>query len=202
MRQSISLIGPTYCILLASLFPINASRLNIRPRVDFIKIWHSSLHLLITLLGATYDSIEGRFRIIKREAAILRSEIEQGERPEAPPRGASSTKSGAAGSEAASFASSSGLPGSTPRKPRTPRKPKVKAEFDDHVLTGRVGKNNATPAKKANAAIEVKTEPLNFEDSSVDIGQEVVDLGHESFMEALEKTNFDDVLHYEGGMEI
>ncbi|KAI9825240.1 MAG: hypothetical protein M1832_001274 [Thelocarpon impressellum] len=31
--------------------------------------------------GATYDSIEGRFRIIKREAAALRAEVESGARP-------------------------------------------------------------------------------------------------------------------------
>lgn len=37
--------------------------------------------------GATYDSIEGRFRIIKKEAAKLKEEIENGSRPEAPARG-------------------------------------------------------------------------------------------------------------------
>ncbi|KAB8342783.1 hypothetical protein FH972_022381 [Carpinus fangiana] len=37
--------------------------------------------------GATYDSIEGRFRIIKKEAAKLKEEIENGTRPEAPARG-------------------------------------------------------------------------------------------------------------------
>ena len=37
--------------------------------------------------GATYDSIEGRFRIIKKEAANLKAEIDNGVRAEAPPRG-------------------------------------------------------------------------------------------------------------------
>ena len=34
--------------------------------------------------GATYDAIEGRFRIIKREAARLAAEVEAGARPAAP----------------------------------------------------------------------------------------------------------------------
>ena len=43
--------------------------------------------------GATYDSIESRFRIIKREAAVLREEVESGTRPEAPVRGAGPKRS-------------------------------------------------------------------------------------------------------------
>ncbi|KAI9853150.1 MAG: hypothetical protein M1838_000006 [Thelocarpon superellum] len=38
--------------------------------------------------GATYDSIEGQFRIIKRQAETLKQEVESGARPPAPTRGA------------------------------------------------------------------------------------------------------------------
>lgn len=37
--------------------------------------------------GATYDTIEGRFRIIRKEAAKLKEEVDSGVRPEAPARG-------------------------------------------------------------------------------------------------------------------
>ena len=37
--------------------------------------------------GATYDAIEGRFRIVRKDAGQLRNELESGERPPAPPRG-------------------------------------------------------------------------------------------------------------------
>lgn len=40
--------------------------------------------------GATYDSIEGRFRIIRKEAEKLKAEIESGNRGPAPPRGSGS----------------------------------------------------------------------------------------------------------------
>lgn len=156
-------------------------------------------------LGATYDSIEGRFRIIKREAAVLRAEIEQGERPEAPPRGTSTAKTAAA-SLGESFASSTGLPSSkvsTPRKPRTPKKTAIKSENGGGVLTGRVGKNISSPTKKGNTAIMVKSEPLSFEDSVFDEGQDLTDLSNHSFMDVLDNANFADVLPFEeGGMEI
>lgn len=69
-----------------------------------------SLHQL-KKSGATYDSIEGRFRIIRKEALVLKNEVESGTRPSAPPRGSSSTTNG----------QSNGTPsrtgkGSTPRK--------------------------------------------------------------------------------------
>jgi hypothetical protein len=38
-------------------------------------------------MGATYDSIEGRFRIIRKEAEQLRTEVESGQRPAAPVKG-------------------------------------------------------------------------------------------------------------------
>ena len=87
--------------------------------------------------GATYDSIEGRFRIIKKEAASLKAEIDNGARPEAPTRGAVSMNT-------------------TPKKPKsasnTPKKVKV--------VGGRVDKNKGTPSKKRGTAIKgMKVEP-------------------------------------------
>jgi hypothetical protein len=46
--------------------------------------------------GATYDAIENRFRWIKAEAAILKAEVESGERPPAPVR-SSTTRGGGSG---------------------------------------------------------------------------------------------------------
>ena len=90
--------------------------------------------------GATYDSIEGRFRIIKREAAVLKAEIESGARPQAPPRGGPNS----------SFASnaSNGSQTSTPKKAKTPATKKK-----DGVIGGRISKNG-TPSKKAKAMKE------------------------------------------------
>lgn len=49
--------------------------------------------------GATYDAIEGRFRIIRKDAEKLKAELDNGEREPAPNRGTKSANS-------------------TPRKPR------------------------------------------------------------------------------------
>lgn len=167
------------------------------------------LHPLIFLIGATYDSIEGRFRIIKREAAVLRAEIERGERPEAPPRGSAAAKPVPAASTAvSSFASATGLPDdkvSVPRKPRTPKKIVIKHENGDRVLTGRVRKNDRSPKKVADAAMMVKTEPRADEDSFFGDDHEInlqTDAAHDEFMEELEKAHFDGVLRYESGMGI
>ena len=80
--------------------------------------------------GATYDSIEGRFRIIRKEAAVMKAEVESGARPAAPPRNAN-----AAGSNSGQ---------TTPRKPKTTTK-------KDKTLTGRVTKSNASTPTKKNA---------------------------------------------------
>ena len=78
--------------------------------------------------GATYDSIEGRFRIIRKEAAAMKAEIESGARPAAPPRNAN-----AGGSNAG---------------PNTPKKAKT-AIKKEKTISGRVTKSNAsTPTKK------------------------------------------------------
>ena len=82
--------------------------------------------------GATYDSIEGRFRIIKKDAAVLKEEIDSGARPEAPFRGKDTNSST-----------------STPKKvkPTTPKK--------DKTVPGRVSKStNKTPTKKGGNSIK------------------------------------------------
>ena len=94
--------------------------------------------------GTTYNSIEGRFRIIKEHAKLLKAEIESDE-----PALATSHDNSAPASSFASNASEN-----TPTKPRgkrvlvangtpTPKKEKV--------LSGRVGKNGGTPGKAGKA---------------------------------------------------
>ena len=85
--------------------------------------------------GATYDSIEGRFRIIKKDAAVLKGEIDSGARPEAPLRGkdANSTTS-------------------TPKKAKTTTTTTPKK---DKTVSGRVSKStNSTPTKKGGNTIK------------------------------------------------
>lgn len=82
--------------------------------------------------GATYDSIEGRFRIIKKEATALKAEIDNGDRPEPAAR--------------------------TPRRNKstlsTPKKEKI--------IGGRVDKSAGTPSKKRGTAIKgIKEEPAS-----------------------------------------
>lgn len=99
--------------------------------------------------GATYDSIEGRFRIIKKDAAALKAEVDNGDRPEASRRGAVSVNA------------------ITPKKTKstisTPKKEKT--------LGGRVNKSNATPTKKRDHAIKgIKEEPDSNLNSFTDDG--------------------------------
>lgn len=73
--------------------------------------------------GATYDSIEGQFRRIRKGAKELKAKVESGEIPTAPSRGARTNPT-------------------TPRKP--PSTPK------DRIAGGRVCKSvNGTPTKKS-----------------------------------------------------
>ena len=82
--------------------------------------------------GATYDSIEGRFRIIKKEAAVLKEEIDSGARPEAPFRGKDTT--------------------STPKKAKTTTTTTPKK---DKTVSGRVSKStNNTPTKKGGNTVK------------------------------------------------
>ncbi|KAL8951817.1 MAG: hypothetical protein Q9222_002233 [Ikaeria aurantiellina] len=91
--------------------------------------------------GATYDAIEGRFRIIKKEAAVILKEVESGARPAAPSRGQPTT------AQSSFTTSEDGL--STPKKARKPRSTNTtpRANKKDKVINGRVGKS---PMKKEN----------------------------------------------------
>ncbi|KAI9883251.1 MAG: hypothetical protein M1823_004990 [Watsoniomyces obsoletus] len=61
--------------------------------------------------GATYDSIEGRFRKIKAEAAILKQEVESGQRGPAPPRGGGGVKTEQSSEETEPTPKPKGKPG-------------------------------------------------------------------------------------------
>ncbi|KAK5121934.1 hypothetical protein LTR85_004506 [Meristemomyces frigidus] len=80
------------------------------------------LKAIATYYGTTYDTLENRFRKIKKDAAVLKDEIESGKRGEAPPRGKSAP--------------------TTPRKPKTPKK-----EALNSVTNGRVSKTSPTKKK-------------------------------------------------------
>lgn len=97
--------------------------------------------------GATYDSIEGRFRIIRKEADKLKSEIDSGTRDPAPPRGTASS--------------------------RSPRKRRQASVIDlDSVETGRISKPSSTqnsPSKRRSAA-QIKKEMLETSTSTSSAG--------------------------------
>lgn len=132
--------------------------------------------------GATYDSIEGRFRKIKADAAILKAEIDNGERPEAPPRTSAN---------------------STPRKPRA-RKPAAEGKA---VKTGRVTKakgraikkeagNNAATATEDNIAtspVHAAITPEQTGSDSNDVGeyQEEIDWAAYDKVEMTEAEDYD-----------
>ncbi|KAL8844170.1 MAG: hypothetical protein Q9205_006431 [Flavoplaca limonia] len=158
--------------------------------------------------GATYDAIEGRFRIIKKEAAKLLAEVSSGERPPAPARGASTATS----KNSSFLASGSDAENITPKKARTPRSttstPRAKKSSattsanglaGEKVVAGRVSKS---PKKKTETGVVVngiKEEiPSNAESM-----QEFLDMGMdvESVVEGL---GLDANASYEGafGMEI
>lgn len=88
--------------------------------------------------GATYDSIEGRFRIIKKEATALKAEIDNGDRPEPAAR--------------------------TPRR----NKPTLSTPKKEKIIGGRVNKSAGTPSKKRGTVIKgIKEEPdSSFSDST------------------------------------
>ncbi|KAL8888290.1 MAG: hypothetical protein Q9192_006199, partial [Flavoplaca navasiana] len=166
-------------------------------------------HLLSsTNTGATYDAIEGRFRIIKKEAAKLLAEVSSGERPPAPARGASTATS----KNSSFLASGSDAENITPKKTRNPRSttstPRAKKSStsasangmgSEKVLGGRVSKS---PKKKTETGVVVngiKEEVAGNEESM----QELLDMGMdvESVVEGL---GLDANASYEGafGMEI
>jgi hypothetical protein len=106
-------------------------------------------------MGATYDSIEGRFRIIRKEAEQLRQEVDSGARPQAPVRGAT-----------ANGGSAPTTPASTPKKPRAV--PGTPASGTGRKKNGAVfgSRVEKTPTKKSK---NQATNPL-----SIDIDDVVV----------------------------
>ncbi|KAL8895488.1 MAG: hypothetical protein Q9207_008155 [Kuettlingeria erythrocarpa] len=118
--------------------------------------------------GATYDAVEGRFRIIKRKAAELVAEVESGSRPPAPPRGGSScTTSFATDAETTPKKTTKATKfRSTNTTPRAAKKEKV--------LSGRVTKAGSPVKKAANVAKGIKEEMVSSEGSNYeDLGMEV-----------------------------
>ena len=139
----------------------------------------------------------------------MKDEIENGKRPEAPPRGGASNKSSDpfASTEATSFAESFGSKTSTPRKPRTPKKSGIKQEPGNRVLKGRVGKNTTTtttPQQKKSS--KVKEEVFDEEDENPgmefetqkDVEPEPEPEPDASFMEAFRQVDFEDALQHQG----
>ena len=88
----------------------------------------------LTETGATYDAIEGRFRLIKKEATRLRDQIDSGERPVAPARNGSSTSSSNSPTKKSTNGRSSAA---------GPNSPSGSAR----VINGRVGKSSGNGTK-------------------------------------------------------
>ena len=92
-----------------------------------------------TYFGTTYDTLENRFRKIKKEAATLKEEIDKGDR-----------------SELSTPSRSKSAP-STPRKPKTPKKDPLST-----VTNGKVTKS--TPkSKKGGIKLENVEDELSFD---------------------------------------
>lgn len=110
--------------------------------------------------GATYDSIEGRFRIIRKDAMALKNEVDSGARPSAAPKGGSSAANGSNHGTS----SSRGHKASTPRKAGrggsatarggstsiTPT-PGPMGTKKEKTISGRVSKSTVTSPTKSNA---------------------------------------------------
>lgn len=118
---------------------------------------------MLTSPGATYDSIEGRFRIIKREATALKTEAESGTDPIT-----ETVKDELDGHDIISRAQIA-----TPKKGRAPKTP-VKKE--NGTVGGRINKSaNNTPTKRktgvaGNAIRGMKEEILSSESSMTEEG--------------------------------
>ncbi|CAL8579544.1 hypothetical protein XPA_005284 [Xanthoria parietina] len=153
--------------------------------------------------GATYDAIEGRFRIIKKEAAKLLAEVESGQRPAAPPRGNAMSKS-------SSFATTSTDDNdsiSTPKKPRKPRSttttPRAKKSTaaggggGDKVLEGRISKSPKKKDMTGVVANRIKEEMPSAEESMHELLNMGMDV--ESVVEGL---GLDASSGYEGGFDM
>ncbi len=127
--------------------------------------------------GATYDSIEGRFRIIKKEASQLQAEIDSGLRPEAPFRGNGSCPANGNGAA---------------RKPRTPKKDNNSNTGSQNggVFNGRVTKSaNSSPTKKRTAA-QIKKELLEGSTASSLSCGDVGGIGDEHMLNGVESFGY------------
>ena len=109
--------------------------------------------------GATYDAIEGRFRIIRREAVQLKEEVETGVRPTAPPRGGVKKDKGYAEDEEDEEDEDEFV-----KKVRKPSTPKQK----DGVLVGRVSKNNTPTKPRTKVTKGVKEENESSQSGMID----------------------------------
>ena len=97
--------------------------------------------------GATYDSIEGQFRKIRNGAKELRTRVESGEIPVAPPRGSKTN-------------------------PNTPRKPSTTPR--EKTIGGRVSKSvNSTPTRKGKSSKGIKEEAESSASSYYDSKSEL-----------------------------
>ncbi|KAL8676940.1 MAG: hypothetical protein Q9186_006595 [Xanthomendoza sp. 1 TL-2023] len=129
---------------------------------------------IATMYGqdATYDSIEGRFRIIKKQAQTLLSEITSGQRPSAPPRGSKP-----------SFHENGNAvtPKKNARKPRamiaTQSRDKKGGDNGDKVLGGRVSKNVDVSPRKVKKGGAVGVVGGGIKEETVDDGDEGVVVG-------------------------
>jgi hypothetical protein len=120
--------------------------------------------------GATYDSIEGQFRKIRKEAEMLREAVASGAQPPAPPRGSGAARHDSGGS--------GGAP--TPKKSRKLANASMNTS-PGRVLAGRIAKS-ISPTKKraANAIRGVEEEVVSSESSFV--GELAMDGGMDSGM--------------------
>ncbi|GIZ47911.1 hypothetical protein CKM354_001098800 [Cercospora kikuchii] len=103
--------------------------------------------------GTTYDTIENRFRKIKKEAAVLKAEVESGERGEITPARKSAASS----------------PKKTPRN--TPRKDALA-----NVTNGRIAKT-PTPSGRKNG-IKLEAIEASFTDAPSDFDDGLGGFGH------------------------
>ncbi|KAI9699433.1 MAG: hypothetical protein M1836_003044 [Candelina mexicana] len=116
--------------------------------------------------GATYDAIEGRFRIVKKEAQVLKEELESGVRAPAPARGQPVSSNRINGSTNGNASTST-----TPKKGRKGNGIKsesssssispTKKTANQGVLSGRVTKSSSSTSakgKKTNNNIKLETQ--------------------------------------------
>ncbi|EMC97331.1 hypothetical protein BAUCODRAFT_23648 [Baudoinia panamericana UAMH 10762] len=114
------------------------------------------LKVTATYYGTTYDTLENRFRKLKKDAAELKKEVESGQR-----------------GEVAVPARTKSAP-TTPRKPKTPKKDALSA-----VANGRIGKT--TPSKKNKTLVKKENSDDGMSPMSVEPANPHMDIGHQIF---------------------